>query len=39
MLWQEDNFAFSFSSRPLVVKIDLCKKERERFRGDRNVNS
>ncbi len=39
MLRQEENFAFSVSSRPVVVKADQCRRERERSGGDRNVNS
>jgi hypothetical protein len=38
MLRQEENVAFSVSSRPVVVKADQCRRERERSGGDRNVN-
>jgi hypothetical protein len=39
MLRQEANFAFSVSSRPVVVKADQCRRKRESSGGDRNVNS
>jgi hypothetical protein len=39
MLRQEANFAFSVSSRPVVVKADQCRRKKESSGGDRNVNS
>jgi len=39
MLRQEENFAFSVSSRPVVVKAEQCRRERERSGEDRKVNS